>query len=281
MNTTIHPKSILFGTAGTPIQSKDRGSLKGVEVVRELGLDCMELEFVRGVRMSPELAKQVGEAAEKNNVLLTAHGPYYINLNSQESQKVKDSVRRILDTAKIADIAGAYSITFHAAFFMGQDPVKVYDKVRDRIKDIVKTLQDKGIGLWVRPETTGKMTQLGSLKETIKLSQDVEQVLPCVDFAHLHARTGKLNSHREFCDILTEIEKGLGREALNNMHIHMSGINYSPKGERNHLILKESDFKYRELMKAFKEFRIKGPVISESPNIEADALLMKKTYESI
>ena len=282
----MKPTTLLFGTAGTPLKSKDRGSLVGVEVVRSLGLDCMELEFVRGVRMKKELAEQVGSAADKNKVVLTAHGPYYINLNSLDAQKKKDSVKRILDTARIADAAGAYSITFHAAYFMGQDPAKVYEKVKDEMKRIVAKLQDEGIKLWVRPETTGKATQLGSLAETIKLSQDVEQVLPCVDFAHLHARegvdgkSGKMNSYSDFCGILASLEKGLGREVLNNMHIHMSGIEYGPKGERNHLILTESDFKYKELMKAFKEFKIKGVVISESPNIEGDALLMKKTYES-
>lgn len=273
--------NLLFGTAGTPLKSKDRGSLAGVSTVRELGLDCMELEFVRGVRMRPELAAQVKEAAEKDRVVLTAHGPYYINLNSLDAQKKKDSVRRVLETARTADLAGAYSITFHAAYFMKQDPAKVYGTVRDEMKKIVKKLQDEGIKLWVRPETTGKATQLGSLAETIKLSQDVEQVLPCVDFAHLHAREGKMNSHPEFCDVLAELEKGLGKEVLRNMHIHMSGINYGPKGERNHLVLRESDFKYKELMKAFREFRIKGVVISESPNIEEDAMLMKKTYEAL
>ncbi len=263
------------------MESKDRGSLAGIETVRKLGLDCMELEFVRGVRMSKELARQVGRAAEKNKIYLTAHGPYYINLNSLDKTKVQDSIKRILDTARVANEAGAYSITFHAAYFMAQDPAKVYDRVRDEMKSIIKTLQDEGIRLWVRPETTGKATQFGSLKETIKLSQDVEQVLPCVDFAHLHARSGKMNSYDEFSSILSELEKGLGRNALNNMHIHMSGIEYGAKGERNHLVLKESDFKYKELMKTFKDYKIKGLVISESPNIEEDALLMKNTYESI
>jgi deoxyribonuclease-4 len=272
---------LLFGTAGTPVCLKERSSLAGVAKVRELGLDCMELEFVRGVRMKPELAEKVGGLAKEKNVVLTAHAPYYVNLNSLDLQKKKDSVRRILETARVAHVAGAYSITFHAAYFMGQDPVKVYGVVRDEIKKIVATLQDEGISLWVRPETTGKMTQVGSLAETIKLSQDIEQVMPCIDFAHLHARTGKMNSFSEFCDILAEVEKGLGKKALQEMHIHMSGIEYSLKGERKHLVLKESDFNYKDLMKAFKEFKLRGVVICESPNIEQDALLMQKTYESL
>jgi len=107
----------------------------------------------------------------------------------------------------------------------------------------------------------------------------VEQVLPCVDFSHLHARSnGKVNNLKEFSNILGLIEKKLGKEALNNMHIHVAGIAYGAKGEKHHLNLKESDFKYKELLKALKEFKCKGVLISESPNIEDDSLLMKKFY---
>ena len=274
--------SLLFGTAGTPIASKERSSLVGVETVRELGLDCMELEFVRGVRMSPKLAEEVGKTAKKNNIVLTAHGPYYINLNSQEAIKVKQSVGRILQTARIANAAGAYSITFHAAYFMKQDPKKVYEKVKKEMKVILKTLKDESINLWIRPETTGKPSQWGSLEETINLSKEFPQVLPCIDFAHLHARSGgKMNTEEEFREILTKVENGLGKTALNNMHIHMSGIHYTDKGEQHHLTLEDSDFRYRQLLKVWNEFKIKGVVISESPNIESDALRMKKFYSSI
>ena len=106
--------------------------------------------------------------------------------------------------------------------------------------------------------------------------------MPCIDFAHLHARSGgKYNTSLEFKEILEKVEKMLGKEGLQNMHIHMSGIAYSEKGEKNHLILKESDFNYKDLLKVWKEFKIKGVVINESPNIEVDALLMKKTFEGI
>jgi deoxyribonuclease-4 len=274
--------TLRFGTAGTPICCKDRGSLAGVETVRKLGLDCMELEFVRGVRMSPQLAEDVGKAAKKNDVILTAHGPYYINLNSVEAIKVKQSVQRILQTARIADKAGAYSITFHAAFYMKQDPEKVYQKVKAQMKSILKTLKDQGIDIWVRPETTGKPTQWGSIDEIIRLSKELEHVLPCIDFAHLHARTGgKMNSESEFRDVMAKVEKALGRTGLNNMHIHMSGIAYSDKGEQHHLVLRESDLRYKDVLKVLKEFRVNGVVISESPNIEDDALLMKKFYSSL
>ena len=170
-------------------------------------------------------------------------------------------------------------MTFHAAYYLGMEHETVYKNVKEQMKKIVDELKSSGNSIWVRPETTGKPTQFGSLKEILRLSQELDHVMPCVDFAHLHARTGgKENSIAEFRATLELIEKGLGRKGLENMHIHMSGIAYSEKGERNHLTLKESDFKYEELIKVWKEFKIKGVVISESPNIEEDAKMMQRLY---
>ncbi len=275
-------KSLLFGPAGVPLSAPSRSTLDGVPQVRKLGLGCMELEFVRGVRMSADMAKQVRVLAEKHDVILTAHGPYYINLNSQDSAIIHASINRILETARIAGLCGAFSITFHAAYYMTLSKEKVYEIVKSHLRNITRTLMNENIRLWVRPETTGKATQFGEVDELIKLSQEVEQVLPCVDFAHLHARSnGKINSYPEFVSVLEKLEKGIGRQALDNMHIHMSGIEYGEKGERNHLVLKESDMNYKELMRALKDFKCKGCVINESPNLEEDAGLMKKEYERI
>ena len=231
--------------------------------------------------MSPELARDVRKAAEDNDITLTAHAPYYVNLNSEEKDKQVASVKRILDTAIIADKAGAFSITFHPAYYMKMDPEKVYQKVKAEMQKIVDKMKSLNIKLWLRPETTGKATQFGSYQELIRLSQELDQVLPCVDFAHLHARTGRLNSYDEFHKVLSDLESGLGKTIIDSMHIHMSGINYSAKGELNHLVLKESDMKYKDLLRALKEFNAKGIVISESPNIEDDALLMQKYYKSL
>lgn len=271
---------LLFGTAGIPLSTKSRNSLEGIKRVKELGLDGMELEFVHGVRMKPESAKLIAEERKRQDIVLTAHGPYYINLNADDKVKRAMSRTRILRTARIGKTAGARSITFHAGFYLKQDPSKVYETVKQELKKVVDTLKEEGNNIWIKPELTGKPTQFGDLKELIKLSQDLEQVQPCIDFAHYNARyVGKYNSYECYRDVLEQIEKGLGREALDNMHIHVSGINYGEKGEKNHLILEESDMKYKEMMKAWKEFNIGGIVISESPNIEEDALLMKNLWQ--
>ena len=115
----------------------------------------------------------------------------------------------------------------------------------------------------------------------LHLSADIDGIAPCIDFAHLHAREGKRNSYAEFKSILEQIDDSLGRSALNDMHIHLSGIKYSSKGELSHLDLAESDMNYVELFKTWKEFDIKGLVICESPSLEADALIMQESYNSL
>lgn len=242
----------------------------------------MELEFVRGVNIRPELAKKIKYVAKKNDVVLTAHAPYYINLNAKEKEKVESSKRRIIQSAERLYEAGGWSVVFHAGYYLKEHPEKVYQKIESTLKDIERELKDRGIEVWLRPELTGKPTQFGDLKELIKLSQNLELVLPAIDFAHAHARNkGKCNSEEEWREMLALIENELGREALDNMHIHISGIEYTEKGEKRHLNLEESDLKWEDLLKVLKEFKVKGVVISESPNIEGDALLMKKKWEEL
>ena len=274
-------EGLLFGTAGVPRSSREDSVEAGIERVHELGLGCMEVEFVRGVTMSPESAGDAGEAAASRGIKLSAHAPYYINLNSREPQKVAASRERILQTARITSIFGGCTVVFHAAFYMEESPSKVYDTVKQNLTRIMATLREEGNGVWIRPEVMGKATAFGTLEEVLKLSAEVDGVAPAIDFPHWHARTGEANSYDEFVDILQQIEGTLGRNALDTMHIHLSGIDYGPKGERKHLVLAESDFRYVELLKALKDHKVKGLAICESPNREEDALLLQQTYEAL
>jgi len=106
-------------------------------------------------------------------------------------------------------------------------------------------------------------------------------VEPCLDFAHLHARPGdgSVNSYAEWQAMLKLIKKRLGSPALKRLHIHLSGIVYGPKGEKHHVPLKEGDLKYQQLFKALREAGAAGRVMCESPKMEEDALVMKKTWE--
>ena len=268
-----------FVTAGQPICNGSAGYEKAFEILENLKLDGMELEFVHGVRMSPPNQKLVKEISAEKNMVLTAHGPYYINLNSKEEDKIEASIKRVLDTARMGKELGAYSVTYHAAFYMGMQPDEVYKKVEKSMEEICSSLDEEGNDIWVRPETTGKPTQWGNLEEIVKLSKDFKQVLPCVDFSHLHARTnGLYNTYDEFCRIFETIGTEIGSYALENFHAHIAGIEYGEKGEKKHLMLKESDMNYKDLIKAFKKFDVKGVVVCESPVMEEDAVLLKEYY---
>ena len=274
-------EKLLFGTGGTPHTAKTQSAIDGIKRIAEVGLGCMELEFVYGVRMAENSARLVAETAQSLGVKLSAHGPYYINLNAREPEKVAASQQRILQTARIGALCGAESIAFHAAFYLGDPPQKTYQVVKKNLAEVMKTLKKEENQIWVRPEVMGKPSQFGDIDEIINLCNELDGVGICMDFAHWHARSGQANSYPEFVAVLEQIKNGLGEEALANMHIHVSGIAYGQKGERKHLDLEDSDLKYTELLQALKDYGTKGLVICESPSLEADALLLQEAYYSL
>ena len=269
---------LLFGTAGTPISSSGSDSISGIKRVHELGLGCMELEFVRGVKMKEETARNVSVIAKELGIELSVHAPYYINLNGEGETRLK-SRERILNSARIGNICGARSVVVHAGFIQKDTREAVYEKIKNELIQIREQMNTEGLSIALRIETMGRISQFGTLEEVLAITE-VTGVLPCIDFSHLHAVSGKNNSPEEFAQILGSIEKKLGREGLNDMHIHVSGIEYSSKGEKNHLELEKSDFNFRELTQAFSDFKIQGLIICESPNLEVDAMKLKKEYEN-
>jgi len=269
---------LLFGTAGTPHSAETESTVGGIERVSELGLGCMEIEFVQRVQMSEATALKVAECAARTGIKLTVHAPYYINLNAREPEKVRASQARLLKAARVGAVCGASSVAVHVAFYMGDPPERTYDTVKRHLVEVLEELEADGSQVWVRPELMGKPSQFGDLEEILGLSVELERVAPCIDFAHYHARTGGHNSYREFTAMLARIEERLGRAALEDMHIHVAGIAYGPRGERKHLDLEESDLAYVELMQALRDYDVGGVVVCESPNLEEDALLLQKTY---
>lgn len=269
-----------FITAGMPLRTGKGSYPQAFNVLKEMNLDGMELEFVHGVRMSDTNRDFVKNMSK--DFIITAHGPFYINLNSQEEEKIDASLQRIIDTASVASEAGAFSITYHAAFYMGKDKETVYNQVKTQTRRIIEILENENINVWIRPETTGKATQWGDIDEIINLSKEFEQVLPCIDFSHLHARTaGEYNTYDEFSKVLEKMGNEIGQYALENFHGHLAGIEYTAKGEKQHLNLENSDMNYKDLLKAMKEFGVKGALVCESPNIEDDCKLIKTYYEGL
>ena len=270
-------EKLLFGTAGVPnCTVKKNNPVEGVQKIHELGLDCMQLEFAHGVRMKEEISSGLRKVSYELGVPLTSHGPYYINLNAREQDKIDSSVERIIQTAKISDLCGAESMTFHAAFYMKDSPYDVFDLVEKSMNVIEERLSRLDIEIELRPELTGKTSQFGSLDELISLTKNVESCRPCMDFSHLFARTGKFNTEEEFDGVLGVLKNELSPEAIKNMHIHISGISTNSKGDLKHLNLEKSKFDWQAMLRALKDKNTGGYVVCNSPNLEEDALMMKK-----
>lgn len=283
MSKTTHLHLPLrFGTVGSPLSSpKNGGSAAAVGRIRELGLSALELAWVQSVRVSDEACARIKAEAERFDVALSVHAPYYINLNALTEEMWLAGRERLLAAARAGFKAGATDIIFHPGSYMKLAPEAAYAIGRDRLAETVGTLRKEGVRVTLRPETMGKSAMLGTLEECIAWSREIEDVLPCVDFAHLHARPGdgSFNSYTEFAAALSLLADGLGERGLKRLHAHFSGIAYTAKGEKNHLNLADADVKYKELFKALADAGAAGRILCETPNMEEDAVLMQRTFE--
>ena len=271
-------EKLLFGISGLPLgNAGDKFTYAtGIEYLSNMGLDAMELPFVRSVNVTPKNMHSIIEAKEKHNFYLSAHGSYFINLNAVEDEKKEKSLERITLGAEALKSVGGRSLIFHPGFYLKATKEDALEEVKRNLMKLPY------FGVDYRLETTGKGTQFGDIDELIHICKEIDTCKLCIDFAHVHARgNGALKEYDDFARILEKVGEGLGREALDDLHIHLAGIAYSEKGEKHHLPFLESDFNYQACMKAFVDYEVKGCVICESPILERDAKLLKDTYESL
>ena len=273
-----------FGTVGAPMSTpkKPGGSVGAIQHLKALNLGAFELGWVQSVRVSEETCFAIKEAGIQQEIPLSVHAPYFINLNADDEEWPK-SRKRLMDAAHFGAMAGATDIIFHPGSYFEQPREAVIERCIIRLAGCVDELRAEGNPVILRPETMGKSAMIGSLQDTLDFSKAITGVLPCLDFAHLHARAGdgSMNSYNEWSTVLHKISTHLGEDALKNLHIHLSGIEYSLKGERNHLPLKESDFLLEDLFRALKDFHCAGRILCESPEMEDDALYMQNTWAEL
>lgn len=271
---------LIFGTAGVPHSAAENSTLSGLKRIKELGLDGLEIEFVHGVHLRNETAALIRRSADKLGLFLSVHAPYYINLNSEDLGKRLQSQERLLRSSRMAAACGAESVVFHAGYYGLSSPEKAYQTIKSELLTISSILRQERTQVVLRMETMGKKSQFGSLDEVLQLCREVENLEPCLDFSHIYAREGRINAYDDFLKVLGKVARKLGQAALKRLHIHISGVHFNESGELKHLNLQEADFKYDEWLEALSSIRVKGMVISESPNLEEDALSLKKYYQT-
>jgi deoxyribonuclease-4 len=268
---------IRIGTAGIPISAEERTTFGGLRRIKELKLNALEIEFVRNVYLRNEVAKKVGEEAKKFDIELSVHAPYFINLCS-EGEKLDASKKRILDSVERAFYMNARVVVFHPGYYGKLNKEEAYRRVKEACKDLVGRIRKNGwekvfLGL----ETTGKLSQFGTLEENVKISKEVKGCMPVIDFAHIFARSGGKINFKEVIDKISSLNPKF-------LHCHFSGIEFKPTkeggNERRHLNLTEgAKPDYKPLVKELKKLRFDITLISESPNLEGDALFLKEMFK--
>ena len=264
---------IYLGPGGLPTITKG-DTFQGLRDLKKLGLNAMELEFVRNVYLKEEEAKKVGKLADELGIRLSVHASYYVNLCNL--QKAKASQKRILDACRIGHYAGAKYIVFHPGYYGKLDREKAYFLVKKSCQEMRSKIDQHRWNVVLGLETTGKVSQFGTLNENLKISEEVEGCAPVIDFAHLFARNqGYIN----FAEVLDNVSN------FKELHTHFSGIDYSEKGERRHKELSSKQPNFEELAeeltkRGFNDGNKDITIISETPVLEQDSLRMKKILEN-
>ncbi len=271
---------VRFGPAGLPVGYSGE-SHSVCSYIRKIGLDAYEYQATYGVRVSKQTALILKEDSKENDVRISMHGPYYINLSSNKDDVVERSIERLIQSARAAEWMGAYRIVFHPGFYTKQTPEEAMKKLNVAVDDLTQQLESLGITDYTfAPETTGKKSQLGSLEEIIEICRGHEKFQPTVDFAHIHARDrGILKNRGDYGAVFTLLEDELNMKKL---HCHYTHIEFTDKGERRHHTLSED---YGPPLGPLLEEIINGgwdvTLICETPLRDQDALLMKESYVNL
>ena len=279
-----------FGPAGVPHLFRILGAqLSDVPgLLREEGLDAFEYEAVRWgqqPQIKREDAEKLGFEARRNDVLLSLHGSYYVNL-SGEKDVVEASKRRLIACATAAEWMGAYVVVFHAGFYGHSGKAETFRKCKEAMRDIVENMKTLGIEkVKLGPETMGRHSQFGSLDEILSICSEVEQTQLVIDWSHLHARSGgEFRSAQDFRNVILKAEEKLGTEAVRNMHCHFSKIEFTYRaGEKRHHVLDEAVYgpDFQLLAEVINEFKLHPVIICETPILDVDAMKMRDTLQKI
>ena len=272
-----------FGPAGVPSGFKvlKRTVFEVPRYLHDEGLDAFEYQAVRWgpkPQMKKDAAEKLGINAKQHDVWLTVHGSYFVNFCGDEETIMK-SKERLLACATAADWMDAHVVVFHPGFYgkrSPQDALELCVKAMSEVVESMRALQITKVHLG--PETTGKVSQLGSLDEVLTLCERVELTEPVIDWAHIHAREGgKMKTLDDFRKALDTIEKRLGTDAMKNLHFHCTLVEFTGKGEKRHHIMDEVECgpPFEPLATLIAELGLTPVIISESPVLDVDAQKMR------
>lgn len=277
---------IKFGPSGTDVAFASAGFSHTVEVpsfVKANGLDIFEYSFGRGVRISKDTAKKIGEAFAKEGIGISVHAPYYINFAGQDSEKLETTFQYLFDSLDAVKHFGGTRAVYHPGSPLGTPRAEAMERLIAATDRFMQAFYDKGYqDRYVCAETMGKINQLGDLDEIVSIVNRADNILPCVDFGHLNARTyGSLKTKDDYRAVLDRLIDGVGEKKVKMMHVHFSKIEYGKGGEIRHLTFEDTTYgpEFEPLAELLCEYDLEPWVLSESAGTQsADAKTMKNLY---
>lgn len=279
----------LFGPAGNADSFKSQGyktTLDAPGYLVKMGLDAYEYQGGRGITISEEKARMLGEKARELSIRLSIHAPYYISMSSVEEEKRLGSIKYIIQSARAARAMGANRIIVHSGSCGKITREYALELAKSTMTLALDEMDRQGYSdIHICPETMGKINQLGSLFEVIELCKLDERLIPCIDFGHLNARTnGSLKTREDFLKIFDTIENELGSFRLQNFHSHFSKIEYTEKGgEKCHLTFSDEIYgpSFEPVAEIVARKGLSPIFICESSGTQAeDAFAMKTMFLS-
>lgn len=278
----------IFGPAGNGelfYQKGFKASEDMPKFLKEYGLDAYEYQCGNGVRIGEDKARQIGEEARKNGIVISLHSPYYINLATPDEEKRKNNINYILQSMAAVKAMGGNRVVVHSGALQKMTREEALSRAKECVKLAVSEIDSAGFGdIHMCIETMGKINQLGNLDEVMELCRLDDRLLPTIDFGHLNARTlGELNNIEAFEKIFDTMENKLGSDRLKVFHSHFSHIEYTKGGEKKHLTFEDKEFgpDFKYVAEIVYKRNLSPTFICESAGTQIeDALEMKKITQS-
>ena len=249
--------------------------------VKSIGLDAYEYEAGNGLSASPSILSAIGREAEKHNIKMSFHTPYFISLSGVVEEKRLNSINYIRQSLDAARLLGAGTIVVHSG---SAAKISRDEAMRLAGDTLVKTLQSVDTyGIKIGLETMGKINQLGTLDEVLELCRIDSAFVPVVDFGHLNARDlgGVFASAEDYLRVFDKIDRALGADIACNLHCHFSKIEWTGSGEKRHLTFEDNLYgpDFEPLVEVIYKNNLSPTIICESAGTQSDdALAMKKYY---
>ena len=237
----------LFGPAGNGelfLKSGFKASEDMPKFLKEYGLDAYEYQCGNGVRIGEDKARLIGERAKENEIRVSLHSPYYINLATPDEVKRANNIGYIMQSVQAVKWMGGDRVVVHSGAIQTMTREEALERAKVCVKMALSELDAAGFGdIHLCIETMGKINQLGNLEEVMELCKIDDRLLPTIDFGHLNARTlGGVNDYESVLNVFDAIENNLGADRLNTFHSHFSHIEYTKGGEKKHLTFSDTEF---------------------------------------